>query len=187
MPCRHSWSVGELNALGFRAGAAARYHTTASSRASSGSSVRMCPSQRPADDAAAEHVDDQCQVREADPGADVGEDLARPQLAGSLRGESALDQVGWPRSSRIRQGGLAVVSCRGAHRPIPARASTGRSGPGRCRPPRGAARTRRGPRRQAPARRPPDFSRCLRVTSPRKAAHRECGAVRGVAHSMRCI
>ena len=42
------------------------------------------PGQRPADDAAAEHVDDQCQVGEADPGADVGQ-IAHPQPVRPVR------------------------------------------------------------------------------------------------------
>jgi len=63
----------------------------------------------PADDEAAERVDDQGHIDEAGPGRDIGE-VGDPQLVGSLRREVPLHQVGWPRGALIRRGGPAGLA-----------------------------------------------------------------------------
>jgi hypothetical protein len=63
----------------------------------------------PADDEAAERVDDEGHVHEAGPSRHIGE-IGNPQLVGSLRGEVTIYQVGWPGGGRIRRGGPASLA-----------------------------------------------------------------------------
>jgi hypothetical protein len=81
------------------------------------------PGGLPADQVAAEGVDDQGHIDKAGPGRHIGQ-ISDPQLIGSLRGGVPLHQVGWPRGARIRRGGplgLATADAfqaQLAHRPL---------------------------------------------------------------------
>jgi hypothetical protein len=68
----------------------------------------------PADDPAAEGVDDEAEEGQAFPAAQVGE-VGDPQLIGPARGEVAIDEIG--RAQRPRIGGWwSATACRAASR-----------------------------------------------------------------------
>jgi len=70
----------------------------------------------PAHDEAAERIDDEGHVDEPRPGRHIGQ-IRNPQPVGSLCGEVAIHQVGWPRGGRIGCGGPVGLATNRAPQP----------------------------------------------------------------------
>ena len=144
------------------------------SRTIVGAHVRSDP---PADDHAAERVDDETHVGDPGPRRHVGQ-VGDPQLVRALRGEVAADQVRVA-AARCRRAGWCATVGRGARRGCPAHASAGRPGHGRCRDRHGGPpSTACGPRRpgSSPSTTPPGSGSAPRHASPAADGGRDLAA-----------